>query len=173
MNREEFELLMADALGGELSSEDRAAFDAALAEHADWKQEYETAQHTLECLAELGAPRRVVARREGDALVIEPTAGTARAAAPRPMRGGWRYAAAVLIAFTAGYALHAAMILQEGVRPQETIVKNVTPQETGDVHATPTAGNTQSFEKALLSTHARKPSRSNLATCFIALATKR
>jgi len=170
MNREQFELLMADALGGELSSQDRAAFETVLAEHAEWKQEYETSRRTLDCLAELGAPKRVVARREGDALVIEPTTRVTKTVAPQPMRGSWRYAAAILIAFTAGYALHAAMILQEGVRPPQTLVENVLPP---GVRATPASAPAGSFEAALLTTHTRKPSRSNLAKCLIAVAAKR
>ena len=171
MNHEQFELLMADALGDELSGEDRAAFEAALAAHADWRQEYETAQRTLECLAELGAPKRVVARREGDALVIEPTTSTTKTRAPLPMRGSWRYAAAVLIAFTAGYALHATLVLQEGVRPKESIVDTTPPgsDDQPDVVAQPTSG---TFQAALFKTHARKPSRSTLAKCLIAVAAK-
>lgn len=171
MNHEQFELLMADALGGELSSEDRATFETALAAHADWKQEYETAQRALGCLAELGAPKRVVARREGDALIIEPR--TAKTVAPQPVRGTWRYAAAILIAFTAGYALHATMVLQEGVRPQQSVVKNVVPSGAPGVRATPTSANSGTFEAALFKTHARKPSRSTLAKCLIAVAGKR
>jgi len=65
------------------------------------------------------------------------------------------------------------MILQEGVRPQETIVENVAPNETGDVDATPTGARAGTFEAALLTTHVRKPSRSNLAKCLIAVAAKR
>lgn len=173
MNHGQFELLMADALGDELSSEDRAAFEAALSEHADWKQEYETARRTLDCLAELGAPKRVVARREGDALVIEPTTSTPKTRAPQPVRGSWRYAAAVLIAFTAGYALHATLVLQEGVRPQETIVKNVVPPDAPGARATPNGGDSRTFQAALFKTHARKPSRSTLAKCLIAVAARR
>ena len=171
MNHEQFELLMADALGDELTGEDRAAFEAALAAHADWKQEYETAQRTLGCLAELGAPKRVVARREGDALIIEPR--TTKTVASKPVRGVWRYAAAVLIAFTAGYALHATLVLQEGVRPQESIVKNVVQPDAPGVRATPAGGDSGTFEAALFKTHARKPSRSSLAKCLIAVAARR
>ncbi len=170
MNHEQFELLMADALGDDLSGEDRAAFETALAAHADWKQEYETAQRTLGCLAELGAPKRVVARREGDALIIEPR--TTKTVAPQPVRGARRYAAAVLIAFTAGYALHATLVLQEGVRPTDTIVKTTSP-ESDDQHAVVARPTSGTFEAALVKTHARKPSRSTLAKCLIAVAAKR
>jgi len=178
MNREEFEQKMAEALGGELAETDRAAFEAALAAHDDWRRAYEGAKRTLDALASLSAPRQVTARREGDRLVIEP------ASVARPARAGgagrWRIAAAILIAFTAGYAAHALLILREGLVAREQLV-HVTPDEnvpkdTGPAgYDGPDAANDEgapfhSLETALARAHARRPSSSALAKALIAVA---
>lgn len=188
MNREEFEQKMAEALGGEPAEADRAAFEEALAAHDDWRREYEGAKRTLDALASLSAPGRVSARREGDRLVIEP------ASVSRPVRsaraggaGRWRIAAAILIAFTAGYAAHALLILREGFVPRNQVVHVPADQHVPDDEGT--AGYDvrgsghdvrdpehdvrnpfQSLETALARAHARRPSSSSLAKCLIAVA---
>jgi hypothetical protein len=180
MNRcEDFEGLMADALGDELAPADRSAFEAHLAQCAQCRQEYESLRQTVGTMRDLPGPTRVSVRREGSRLVIDEK----EAAAPR-RRVWWvgsplRYAASILIAFTAGYALHAGLVLTADKGPVQLAVTDGdegttgpgTADRDGAGPATPRAVPSPStLERALLNTHARQPSRSGLAKCLIAMA---
>lgn len=161
MNCEDFEPLLADALGDELSDADRAAFDAHLAECGRCRREYETTRAAVESLRALPGPRRVMVRREGDRLVIRGVSpGGPRV--PRWLTGAaFRYAASVLIAFAGGYALHAGLMIAEfgsssGDRGRAPVVA-------------PTPAPGDSFQEALLSVHERNPHFSDLAKCLIAM----
>ncbi len=177
MNREMFERLLAEALGNELSSANLAAFEACLADHPEWQHEYRAAIKTLRVLAELDAPRQVEVRRSGDTLVIAPQQGsrhpTATVARSNPLGGWHRYAAVILIAFTAGYALHGALLVKEAARPPQAFVAG-KPQDHTTPIATPNrkaeSRHVESFRDAVIHAHRRKPSRSGLATCLIAMA---
>jgi len=183
MKCEDFDMLMADALGGELSSNDRPAFDAHLAECERCRADFESSRRTLEDLRTLPGSRRVAARREGDRLVIEDatsigrgapgeigaiTHPTSAKAGPAPMRrtiarflaSPMRYAAGLLIAFTAGYALHAGLTLADASRSTGTVAHVL--QDSGT-----------SFEGSLVRAYARNPGRSDLAKCLIAMSSAR
>lgn len=183
MTCEDFEMLMADALGGELSPTDRPLFEAHLAECEDCRLEYESASKTVSTMRELPGPARVDIRREGDRLVIDKVpAGVLRS--PWWSSGGvLRYAASILIAFTAGYALHAGLLLtgdtphiqvadengQYGIQESGTIDTEIQNAVAADASKPPTASPTN-LQRALVNTHARNPHRSDLAKCLIAMA---
>ena len=166
MNCEDFEILMADALGDELSPADRPAFEVHLAECATCREEFDSNQKALGTMRALPGPRRVNVRREGNRLVIEePRAANSSTVTRRQRwltalaaRGVFRYAASVLIAFTAGYAVHAGMMAADKAGQQPVTRLEKSPPADG------------SFQHVLLSTHARKPSTSDLAKCLIAMA---
>jgi anti-sigma factor RsiW len=171
MNCEEFEMLMVDALGDELPSRRHPAFSAHLAECSKCRRDYESARRAVETMRDLPAPRPVTVRREGDRLVIENprAAGFNPRGRPRRLtpatrlgRGLLRYAASVLIAFTAGYALHAGLMVRGAVRPGGIPVRQGT--ETGLPE--PDGG----LQQALVDAHDRSPSSSNLAKCLMAMA---
>ncbi len=192
MNCVDFEPLMADALGDELSPGDRRVFEAHLGECTRCRQEYATARRAVGMMRQLPGPMRVSARREGDRLVIEdkPAAGRVwdrpsslsfdrlksrshrlRSAA-RASGGLFRYAAIVLIAFTAGYALHAGAVSRQ--------LSAISHQSSAFTTRYSTVGNRQStfdndgsyhtLRGALVSAHIRNPGRSDLAKCLIAVA---
>ncbi len=200
MTCEDFEMLMADALGGELSPADRPVFEAHLAECEDCRREYESASKTVSTMRELPGPERLTIRREGDRLVIDK-------APARVLRSPWwsrggvlRYAASILIAFTAGYALHAGLLLtgdtpsiqvaetdgQSGTKePGTTETATIQVADTSREHGTTEPGivdtgavdagtspaaSPTNLQRALVNTHARNPSRSGLAKCLIAMA---
>ena len=175
MTCEDFETLMADALGNELSETDRPAFEAHLAECEKCRREYETASKTVVTMRQLPGPERITFRREGDRLIIDEK----RAAGFGPRRGPdeltratrrwggvFRYAASILIAFTAGYALHAGLILSDARRPAPQSEEEIP----GLIRVGPSAGNLQ---QAFVNAHVRKPARSDLAKCLIAMAKPR
>lgn len=167
MNCEKFESLLADALGDELSPGDRPVFEEHLASCERCRREYETSHEAVTAMRTLPGPQRVSVRREGNRLVIvddERTSGTPRG--PKPAAwwasGVFRYAASVLIAFTAGYIAHAALGDQARYGSSETVVE--APDDGGD------RLRAESLEVALVSAYTRKAGRSDLATAFIAMA---
>lgn len=164
MTCENFETLMADALGNELSPEDRPAFEAHLASCESCRREYESLSGTIATLQNLPGPQKVSVIREGSKLVIDES-GDARLRRHRHDRGrgAWilRYAASVLIAFVGGYAFHAA---QEGIG-QGPVLTNV-PDKLQD---RPVQQPTGDLQGALVRAHARKPLRPDLAKALIAL----
>lgn len=187
MNCEDFEMLMADALGGELASGDRPEFDRHLAECKACRTDFETSQRAIEEMRALPGTQKVTARREGNRLVIDAaslasvnaarstTGGTTLGASSRrkkvrpgrtlPDLPSWattplRYAAGLLIAFTAGYALHAGLTLADAARTSPIVINQPAPPG-------------ESLQGSLAKAHARKPGRSNLAKCLIAMAATR
>ena len=184
MNCEDFDMLMADALGDELSPDDRPSFEAHLASCDRCRGEYESASDVIASLRSIPGPERVVVRREGDRLIIQDRvvhvsstaiqeAKTLRQRSARwspfarPTVGGvMRYAASLLLAFTSGYGLHAGLIVFGS--PDGGVVTTIVAD--GSAHAIESA----SLEGAMRKTHTRKPTRSGLAKCLIAMSpTKR
>lgn len=162
MNCTDFEALLADALGDELCAADRPVFEAHLAECQKCRREYETALRTVTTMRGLPGPVRTTVRREGDRLVIDdrPSHGQR---VPWWFRGSvFRYAASILIAFAAGYAVHAGLMMTEVGRPVGPLV-----QEDQGVESQTSPS---SLQRALVHTHVRNPARSDLAKCLIAMA---
>jgi anti-sigma factor RsiW len=162
MNCEDCELFMADAIGEELDPSQRASFSAHLAQCPKCREEYESAMRAVKTMRELPGPRHVAVRREGDRLVI-----LGRSAAPfrlgRLFSGGvFRYAASVLIAFAAGYALHAGWMATEPPRRVE-----MPPAETSEQEERVPGSDLQG---ALAYAHNRSPSSSHLAKALMAVA---
>jgi len=161
MNCEEIEPLMADAWGDELSPQDLPAFEAHLASCQRCRGEYETGRAAVERMRALPSPRKVTLRREGNRLVIGP---------PPPRRAGlsfwlsgaaFRYAASVLIAFAAGYTLHAGLMFVES--------SSETAERTASIEAAHAGPGSVSLQDALLRVHQRNPGYADLAKCIIAL----
>jgi anti-sigma factor RsiW len=161
MDCNKFDMLMADAWGGELTEADRPAFEAHLAKCERCRREYETGLTALSAMRSLAGPRQVRVERRGSRLILhDPTVPTRRA--PGLLRRGLlRYAASVLIAFTAGYALHAGLMVS-GLPAKERPVPTHQVAETGE-------SSDESLEKAILTAHRRNAGRTNLAKCMIAL----
>lgn len=107
MNCGQFESLTPDALGGELPADQQAAFDSHLAECARCRSEYESLSATVQQIASLPPAPSVRIERLGEQLVIAPETAA-------PLRRSWtawrtvRFAAAIALAFVAGYALRAS-----------------------------------------------------------------
>ena len=174
MNCEHSDMLMADALGNELSPSDRSAFEDHLAECERCRHEYETARAAVETMRALPGPPRVIVRREGDRLVIESKRGAdlGPGGVPRRLKPAarmvgvvFRYAASVLVAFATGYALHAGMAGRA-----DSVVQDHGAPVSNRYHVPAGAASGDSLQAALLSAHAGNPARSNLAKCLIAIS---
>ena len=155
MNCVDCQLMLSDALGGELSDAHRPGFDAHIAECPQCRDEYESMSRALRSLQSLPGPQPVRARRVGNRLILtESSRGTMTSIS----YGLLRYAAGLLIAFTAGYALRAALTPRD------------TPPSGGGVAQVATAGSKRdTLQGAIAGAHLRNPSRSDLAKCLSAM----
>ena len=164
MNCEDFEMLMADALGDELSPDDRPAFEAHLATCESCRRDFDSLSGTITTLRGLPGPVKVSVRREGTRLVID---DTSEGPTIWQASGSWqgrallRHAASVLAAFLGGYALHASLApASPDVRAPAgpTVVDPTVPDLSFDLHG------------ALVRAHVHKPRRPDLAKALIALS---
>jgi len=150
MNCEDFKMLLADALGGELSSTDRPAFEAHVAQCSQCRREYESMSGTVRSLQSLPEPQPVSVRRVGSRLILSESSRGSMAALTR---GLLRYAAGLLIAFTAGYALRAGL----------------SPRDGAMTHVADAGTKRDTLQSAIAGAHLRNPGRSDLAKCLIAM----
>ena len=151
MKCEEFETLMADALGGELSAVDASAFEQHITKCKKCRAEYESLTQSLQTLRSLPGPAHVTVARMGDRLVISPESGVPGARLHRLALTTLRYAATILIAFVAGYIWH-------------------TESDTPRVEA---AARGDAIQRRFVDIHAQKPQRSHFAKCLLALTHRR
>ena len=155
MNCEDFQMLLADALGGELSDTDRPAFEAHVTQCSRCRHEYESMRGTVRSLQALPEPQPVSVRRVGGRLILSESSRGVRVSFSY---GLLRYAAGLLIAFTAGYALRAGLI------PRDAAPGGGAAIQVAD--ARPKRG---TLQVAIAGAHLRNPSRSDLAKCLSAM----
>jgi anti-sigma factor RsiW len=151
MKCEEFEMLMADALGDEITGTDALAFEQHIAQCNKCSAEYQSLKRSLQTLHSLPGPDHVSVERLGDRLVISPVCGAPRARLHRFGLATLRYAATILIAFVAGYSWHT-----EPAAPQ------VNPEAPSEA-----------IEQRFVDIHAQKPERSHFAKCLLAVSNRR
>ena len=117
MNRDEANELMADYLGGELSPADRLRFEAYLNTDPELAGEVAGLERTLATLQQLDAPGNVA----------QPRTEANHTGAPRWwIAAALRYAAAVAIAFLAGYSLRGPAA-ESPVSSPTRLVRNDAP----------------------------------------------
>lgn len=155
MNCENFQMLLADALGGELSDADRPAFEAHITQCSQCRHEYESMSGAVRSLQSLPDPQPIIVRRVGGRLILgESSSGTIAAFSHSLIR----YAAGLLIAFTAGYALRA------GLTP-----RNAAPGGSAAIQVADAGPKRDTLQGAIAGAHLRNPARSDLAKCLIAM----
>ena len=154
MNCEDFQMLLADTLGGELSDAQRPAFEAHIAECSQCRREYESMRETVCSLLSLPEPQPVRVRRVGGRLILsESSRGTMTSFS----FGLLRYAAGLLLAFTAGYALRTALT------PRDAGLRE------GVVQVADAGSKRNTLQGAIAGAHLRNPARSDLAKCLSAM----
>ena len=154
MNCEDFQMLLAESLGGELSDAQRPAFEAHIAECSQCRREYESMRETVCSLLSLPDPQPVRVRRVGGRLILGESSRGAMAAFSY---GLLRYAAGLLIAFTAGYALRAALTPRDAA------------PRVGVVQVADAGSKRDTLQFAIAGAHLRNPARSDLAKCLSAM----
>ncbi len=155
MNCEEFQMLLADALGGELANADRPGFDAHAAQCARCRAEYESMSGAVRSLQALPQPKPISVRRVGGRLILSESS---RGAMTSFSYGLLRYAAGLMVAFTAGYALRAALT------PRDTL-----PSSGGVTQVADAGSKRNTLQLAIAGAHLRNPARSDLAKCLSAM----
>jgi len=155
MNCNDARGLMADALGGELSEADRSAFDSHCEACRQCRRDYETAALALDAMRSLPAPQHVQLRHKGRAFVAERPAVFSQLRRRATGWSLWRHAASVLVAFSAGVAVHAGWVAVRADRPASSDLQAVR-REGG-------------FDRALVAAHSHNPRSSDLTKCMAAL----
>jgi len=177
MNCEEVESLLADALGEELSAPQRTALEAHWSECERCREEHASLRGAVEVMRRLTRPKRAQARRVGDRLILESSAGSTiprsdLARERKWYRGVLRYAAGLGIAFLAGYVVrgsgesaesmaHRPPSVAENLERGEELSKDWEEAKQGSVLG------------AFLHARSQHMSRSELGQVLIALAGKR
>lgn len=150
MSCEDFEMLMADALGGELAESDRARFEGHLAFCATCRDEYQSMVGAVDRMRLLPGSNRV-----SEAIGREAVSASVGQRRRSRMAIVYRYAASVLLAFSAGYVF----------RGEARIASQVdTPIATH-----PSDDSRPTLETALVSAHQKRPGGSRLSTAMIAM----
>ena len=178
MKCEDFEQLLADALGGELAEAERPAFEGHLAQCDACRREYEGNAAAVQALKGIVGPQQVRVRREGERLIIEgpehssvvdTARGMVKTVGPSYGRTEWRgraffrYAASVLLAFIGGYALHAGLMLS-----------NSGPSAPGGSGPVVVAQvDKPTFQDELVQAYRRSPKGSDLSKCMMVLLSAR
>lgn len=166
MKCEEFELLLADALGDELSENGQVVLDRHLATCPACRCDYESAMRTVDGMRSIPGSKSVRMRREGRRWIVDDTHADGvtppTRSAPRTQGYGvFRWAASILIAFTTGYAFHAGVMMKGAIERFEPTPMMVDVDGSVNVYG------------ALLRAHAVKPSRANLAKALMVLGKSR
>ncbi len=151
MNCQDFETLLADALGDEMGSADRVAFDNHLKQCAECRRDYESATRTIGAMRSLPDHPAIPIERIGDRLVIGAASGSAQSRRLR-FRRAVPIAAAIALAFASGYLARNA---QSTTNDATDIVANA-----GQSMEPPRSA---SLESVLADALARNPQRSPLA----------
>lgn len=166
MTCEEFQELLADRLGNEPVSTNQVEFDRHAAACVTCRRDFESARSALEAMRSLSVPPSVSVRREESRLIFESQAQGGSRSAWRRHRTWLGQAAGLFIAFVAGYGLHGWARSDAGGERRGPVVIRTKPFDI--------LGKTDgSFDRALAEAHSRKPSRSGLAKCMIALVQPR
>lgn len=171
--------LLADAWGHELTGDRLAEFDAHLRECESCRRQFEEGAKALEAMRSLSGPPAATAWREGDRPAFEFRVPSPGARPRRQASHLLRLAASVLIAFTAGYGLHAGLMMRDAATAASSeqipgLIGQEPQQTAGGSHpndADPIdSDNRETLRTALASAYARRGSRSHLATCLIAMS---
>jgi anti-sigma factor RsiW len=186
MKCDDFEVMLAEALGGELSDADRPLFERHLAGCAVCRSDYESGLATVARLRGLPAAdaeralvdaARMAEEAAGSpgsfahqvALTPDPSPKGRGGVGPRPIPmprkrwgfAGLRYAASVVIAFSAGYAVNGLGGTKGAGEGSMQPAMFESPAKEQLASAT--------FGAAYAETYQRQPSRSELSRCLTAV----
>lgn len=167
MNCNDFELLMADALEGELSSTDQRRLDEHLARCRECSVQFDAAKRSLKALQSMPEPDmdRCDQTDVAKSLRVAAVREIARPKTTRNALAALRYAAVIALAFSGGYFWRNL--------PEAHLPTNTAPTSRVIAPADSLLGqyDDHSLMGALAAAHFRNPTQSNLAKCMAAMAT--
>ncbi len=168
MNCEQFESLLADAIGDELVAAERVAFDEHRERCDRCRTEYESLMAAVSTMRS-NMPEGIPTDHGVPFASALQGAVSRRSIASRPFPSFVRYAAAAVLAFTAGYMFRGEQVISSQALPltgPTTIERTaIETDETTPHRFTRDRG----FESALAAAHSTNPARSDLAKCMIAM----
>ncbi len=151
MNREEINNLMADYLGDEMSAAQKSLFEKALAEHTDLAEEVSELAKTLSTLRLAEIPAVIETEKTTKTHGLKKERATTR----------FQLAAAVLIAFVAGFLFHGYLTGDRSEPTTRTV--NVMQKETNPIAYT-------KWERDFASAYNNQTTESKLAKSWIAFS---
>lgn len=160
MNCERFMDVLADALGNELPPTMQAEYDTHMASCAACRRESESMHETLSTLRHLPPAPEVSIRRLDGSLVLGRSTDLRRSARPR-WDAMFRYAAIILLAFLAGFAIRRGPEVSPGVPHVKEGSSPPPPPARVDEYVT--------FRTALAGAHHKNPSSQRLTKLLMAL----
>ena len=160
MNCERFVELLADALGNELPSTTQTDFDTHLASCAKCRREYQSMQDTVSTLRQLPPAPQVAIERLNDTLVLGRPMDLRRSITQR-LSGLLRYAAVILLAFSAGFASRSGSAIAPTDRPGAGDGSRWMQPAEGDADGT--------VRMALVTAHRQRPGSTKLTKLLVAL----
>ncbi len=173
MDCEKFQHLLADALGEELDAADRPAFEAHVAACARCRRDYESAKAAIAAMQRLPQAGESGARGLEDGFVqaLSRARPARKPLATWILGAGFRYAAAILIAFMVGFVVRGYTPPARGSAP--SVPTQSWSGAAADVERLPpsrlTASRDGTFVAALAMAYEQHPGRGNLANCMSAL----
>lgn len=177
MNCREFESLLADKLGNELSNDDRTEFESHVAACAACRAEFEAHRATLERLRRsVPGPTRATMKQEGGRVLITThnDSGNREKAGLRFPGTLLRYAAVILFSFAAGY-LARSIDVDPTSNPEHDTVLVESRDQSNATRPTGEKGGMESdsIRQAVLVAHRNNPTRSNAGKFIAAMFAKR
>ena len=160
MNCERFMDQLADALGNELPPTVQTEFDTHVASCASCRREYQSMQDTMSTLRQLPPAPEVSIRRLDGSLVFGRSTDLRRLARFR-LGGMFRYAAVILLAFSAGFATRGGPDVAPGV-------PHVRDERSAPVQP-PRVDGDDTIRTALAGAHRQNPSSTRLTKLLVAL----
>ncbi len=179
MNCEQFENSLPDALGGELSADQRAEFDKHVRVCERCRREFESTSAALSAIRSLPAPPVEAMAIGRDRFVTEAEFAPRTSGGPiLQLHPLLRYAAVIAIAFVAGYVVRAG--LTPSISSREVVPGSAVESRPGvDAPEFPriterfASAHSGSFEAAFAGAHLKNPSGSDLAKCMVAMFSNR
>ncbi|MFH1998486.1 MAG: hypothetical protein ABIK28_02345 [Planctomycetota bacterium] len=154
MNRDEINDLMADYLGGEMDAAEKKRYEAALAAHPDLENEVLTLTGTLSAIHFAGSGSERSAGDSHDSKSLDKI----------KLKPWMRYAAAMILAFFAGFASYAFMA-------DPSFDSDAQKEKTGKTFSSATVYETApEWESTFAGTYAKPHGRSRLARSWVALS---
>jgi len=162
MNCSDVESLLPDAWGGELTEHDQKALNDHIVVCHRCQEEYTSGQSAVALARRIPGPQAAQLTMQRGQWGVATLRTSVESSFPRRL-GRFRFAASIFLAFVAGYAFHAGLILMNPASRPSDEYRAPTPviAEVG--------GRSRSLQATLVSMYRQNPGASQLANGMMAV----